>query len=102
MVVLLLIGAAFFLRWTVVGRYALVAGLLLLFSTIVISFLTNRSAPSRSDGVANPSISPARLSPIDCVPGSAAVAAPATSDTFRSCDCSIRRCHASFSGDARP
>lgn len=42
---LLLIGAAFFLRWTVVGRYALLAGLLLLFSTIVISFLTNRRAP---------------------------------------------------------
>lgn len=44
---LLLIGAAFFLRWTVIGRYALVAGLLLLFSTIIISFLTK----GRSSGL---------------------------------------------------
>jgi uncharacterized membrane protein len=37
---LLLIIVAFALRWTVFGRYALVAGLILLFSTIAVSFFT--------------------------------------------------------------
>jgi hypothetical protein len=39
---LLLIIVAFALRWTVFGRYALVAGLILLFSTIAVSFFTAR------------------------------------------------------------
>jgi hypothetical protein len=38
---LLLVLFAFALRWTVFGRYALIAGLILLFSTIAISFFTS-------------------------------------------------------------
>lgn len=41
---LLLVLFAFAFRWSVLGRYALIAGLILLFSTIAISFFTSRRA----------------------------------------------------------
>ncbi|MDI6857646.1 MAG: hypothetical protein QME71_04935 [Dehalococcoidia bacterium] len=41
---LLLVLFAFAFRWSVMGRYALIAGLILLFSTIAISFFTSRRA----------------------------------------------------------
>lgn len=47
---LLLVLFAFAFRWSVMGRYALIAGLILLFSTIAISFFTSRRPEKRWRG----------------------------------------------------